>query len=297
MKEKKENKKKPKKIIQKIRHKYRLVMLNDDTFEERFSFVLSPLNVFTWGGVFLLVFTMLLTTLIAFTPLREYIPGYADVNTRKLATFAAIRADSMQLALDKNERYIGNIKKILEGKTIQENDNSVEGSSSKKPKMDKINFTRSKEDSLMRNLVEEEEQFNVNLKETSGRKAQLSKILLFPPLKGVVTSHFNPSIKHYGVDVVPATSNASVSATFDGVVIHSAWTSGEGHVLYIQHRGNLVSVYKHNSALLKNTGENVKAGDVIAIVGNSGELSSGPHLHFEIWYKGTPMNPEDYLVF
>ena len=163
--------------------------------------------------------------------------------------------------------------------------------------MDKINFTRSKEDSLMRNLVEEEEQFNVNLKETSGRKAQLSKILLFPPLKGVVTSHFNPSIKHYGVDVVPATSNASVSATFDGVVIHSAWTSGEGHVLYIQHRGNLVSVYKHNSALLKNTGENVKAGDVIAIVGNSGELSSGPHLHFEIWYKGTPMNPEDYLVF
>lgn len=297
MKEKKENKKNPKKIIQKIRHKYRLVMLNDDTFEERFSFVLSPLNVFTWGGVFLLVFTMLLTTLIAFTPLREYIPGYADVNTRKLATFAAIRADSMQLALDKNERYIGNIKKILEGKTIQENDNSVEGSSSKKPKMDKINFTRSKEDSLMRNLVEEEEQFNVNLKETSGRKAQLSKILLFPPLKGVVTSHFNPSIKHYGVDVVPATSNASVSATFDGVVIHSAWTSGEGHVLYIQHRGNLVSVYKHNSALLKNTGENVKAGDVIAIVGNSGELSSGPHLHFEIWYKGTPMNPEDYLVF
>lgn len=297
MKEKKENKKNPKKIIQKIRHKYRLVMLNDDTFEERFSFVLSPLNVFTWGGIFLLVFTMLLTTLIAFTPLREYIPGYADVNTRKLATFAAIRADSMQLALDKNERYIGNIKKILEGKTIQENDNSVEGSSSKKPKMDKINFTRSKEDSLMRNLVEEEEQFNVNLKETSGRKAQLSKILLFPPLKGVVTSHFNPSIKHYGVDVVPATSNASVSATFDGVVIHSAWTSGEGHVLYIQHRGNLVSVYKHNSALLKNTGENVKAGDVIAIVGNSGELSSGPHLHFEIWYKGTPMNPEDYLVF
>jgi murein DD-endopeptidase MepM/ murein hydrolase activator NlpD len=297
MKEEKENKKKSKKIIQKIRHKFRLVVLNDDTFEERFSFVLSPLNVFTWGGVFLLVFTMLLTTLIAFTPLREYIPGYADVNTRKLATFAAIRADSMLLALDKNERYIGNIKKILEGKTIQENDNSVEGSSTKKPKMDKINFTRSKEDSLMRNLVEEEEQFNVNLKGTSGRKAQLSKILLFPPLKGVVTSHFNPSIKHYGVDVVPATSNASVSATFDGVVIHSAWTSGEGHVLYIQHRGNLVSVYKHNSALLKNTGENVKAGDVIAIVGNSGELSSGPHLHFEIWYKGTPMNPEDYLVF
>lgn len=297
MKEEKENKKKSKKIIQKIRHKFRLVVLNDDTFEERFSFVLSPLNVFTWGGVFLLVFTMLLTTLIAFTPLREYIPGYADVNTRKLATFAAIRADSMLLALDKNERYIGNIKKILEGKTIQENDNSVEGSSTKKPKMDKINFTRSKEDSLMRNLVEEEEQFNVNLKGTSGRKAQLSKILLFPPLKGVVTSHFNPSIKHYGVDVVPATSNASVSATFDGVVIHSSWTSGEGHVLYIQHRGNLVSVYKHNSALLKNTGENVKAGDVIAIVGNSGELSSGPHLHFEIWYKGTPMNPEDYLVF
>jgi len=289
--------KKPKKIIQKIRHKFRLVVLNDDTFEERFSFVLSPLNVFTWGGVFLMVFTVILTMLIALTPLREYIPGYADINTRKLATFAAIRADSMQVALKKNQQYVNNIKSILEGKTNEKKDSSSEKLVSNKTEMEKIDFTRSKEDSIMRKVVEEEEQFNVNLKEPSAREKKLSKILLFPPLKGMVTSHFNPSIKHYGVDVVPTTTNASVSATFDGVVIHSAWTSDEGHVLYIQHQGDLVSVYKHNSALLKKTGENVKAGDVIAIVGNSGELSSGPHLHFELWYKGTPMNPEEYLLF
>ncbi|MBD79098.1 MAG: peptidase M23 [Crocinitomicaceae bacterium] len=296
MEKKRDKDKKAKKIIQKIRHKYRLVVMNDDTFEERFSFVLSPLNVFTWGGMSLLLFAVLLTILIAFTPLREFIPGYADINTRNLATIAAIRTDSMQLALEKNERYIANIKMILEGKEAQSADTNVKHKSVK-PDMDKINFARSREDSLMRERVEEEERFNVNLKDTKGRDDRMMKILLFPPLKGVVTSHFNPSVKHYGVDVVPTTSNASVSATYDGVIIHSAWTTGEGHVLYIQHAGDLVSVYKHNSALLKKIGDNVKAGEVVAIVGNSGELSSGPHLHFELWYKGTPMNPEEYLVF
>lgn len=297
MSEEKSINKKPKKIIQKIRHKFRLVVLNDDTFEERFSFVLSPLNVFTWGGIMIILFTVLLTMLIALTPIREYIPGYADVNTRKMAAFAAVKADSMQIEFDKNERYINNIKLILEGKTNVDIDSSASSLASDRPEMDKIDFTRSKEDSIMRKVVEEEEQFNVNLKDPSSRERKLSKILLFPPLKGMVTSQYNPSIKHFGVDIVPTTTNASVSATFDGVVIHSAWTSDEGHVLYIQHQGDLVSVYKHNSALLKKTGENVKAGDVIAIVGNSGELSSGPHLHFELWYKGTPMNPEDYLLF
>lgn len=290
----KDNKKKSrKKIFHKIKHKSRLVVMNDDTFEEQFSLILSPLNVFTWGGVFLLFFAACLILLIAFTPLREFIPGYADVNTRKMATYAAIKADSVQQALARDSVYLQNIKLILSG---QEGITSDTLRNQENVTIENIDLSKSREDSILRNQVEEEERFNVHSREGIG-KNDLDKILLFPPLKGLVTSQFNPAIKHFGVDVVPTSEDAAVSAAYSGVVIQSSWTSGEGHVLYIQHSGDLVSVYKHNSVLLKKVGENVKSGEAIAIVGNSGELSSGPHLHFELWHKGAAINPENYIVF
>lgn len=279
-------------MIQKIRHKSRLVVMNDDTFEEQFSMVLSPLNVFAWGGLFLLVFSLVLTLIIAFTPLRELIPGYADVNTRKLATYAAIRTDSVEQALKQNQVYIQNIQAILEGSDGVVGDTVIE---TQKPNLDQIDFSTSFEDSIMRLTVEEEERFNINSQ--TEKVDELATILLFPPLKGLVSSKFEPSIKHYGIDVVPASPDASVSAAYDGVVIQASWTSAEGHVIYVQHTGDLVSVYKHNSVLLKKTGDQVKAGEAIAIVGNSGELTSGPHLHFELWHKGNPVDPENYMVF
>jgi murein DD-endopeptidase MepM/ murein hydrolase activator NlpD len=292
----KKDKKGAKKIIHKMKHKFRLVVMNDDTFEEKLSMVLSPLNVFAWGGIFLLVFASLLTILIAFTPLREFIPGYADVNTRKMATYTAIQVDSMEEVLAKNNLYLENVKRILEGGEGLITD-SLDGQNlTNKPDLSQLDLSPSKRDSVLRVSVEEAEKFNINSAGVDGNK-QLLKILLFPPLKGVISSHFNPSIQHFGIDIVPTGENASVSAAYDGIVIQAAWTSDEGHVLYIQHHGDLVSVYKHNSVLLKKVGDPVKAGEAISIAGNSGELSSGTHLHFELWYKGTPMDPEHYIVF
>jgi murein DD-endopeptidase MepM/ murein hydrolase activator NlpD len=295
--EQQKDKKGARKIIKKMRHKSRLVVLNDDTFEEQFSMVLSPLNVFSWGGIFLLVFTVLVTLLIAFTPLRELIPGYADVNTRKLATYTALRADSIEESGRLNEQYVANIKEILEGKEGLISDSVTAPDQIQKTDIEGLELDPSKNDSILRKTVEEAERFNINQVSSDNSQETLLKMLLFPPLKGVITSHFNPGIGHYGVDIVPTAENASVSAAYDGVVIQAAWTSDEGHVLYVQHKGNLVSVYKHNSVLLKKVGDNIKAGEAICIVGNSGELSTGPHLHFELWYKGTPVDPEHYVVF
>lgn len=283
-------------MIKKMRHKSRLVVLNDDTFEEQFSMILSPLNVFTWGGVFLLIFAVLLTILIAFSPLREFIPGYADVNTRKMATYAAIRADSLQESLSKTQMYLDNLKFILSGKTVGEVDSS-EIKSNLKVDINTISAKPSREDSILRKEVEKEERYNLSGIDKSNSNDPMYNFLLFTPLRGVVSSDFDESIRHFGVDIVPESKDASVKATYEGIVIQSSWTSEEGHVIYIQHQGNLISAYKHNSVVLKKTGDKVEAGEAIAIVGNSGELSSGPHLHFELWYKGVPVNPINYMVF
>lgn len=289
--------KKRKKIIKKIKHKSRLVVMNDDTFEEQFSMVLSPLNVFAWGGLFLLVFSLVLTVIIAFTPLRELIPGYADVNTRKRAMHAAIRADSIQRVLVQNETYMANLKNILTGGNGLVADSVSSKNDSTNPNLDNLDFTRSAEDDSLRKLVEEAEKYNINPANSKNGHISIQKMLLFPPIKGVLSSHFNPSINHFGVDVLPSVENSSVSAVYAGTVIQASWTAEEGHVLFIQHAGNLVSVYKHNSVLFKKVGEQVKAGEDIGIVGNSGELSTGTHLHFELWFKGAPVDPEHYLVF
>lgn len=287
---------KAKSMIKKMRHKSRLVVLNDDTFEEQFSLILSPLNVFTWGGVFLLIFAVLLTILIAFSPLREFIPGYADVNTRKMATYAAIRADSLQESLSETQMYLDNLKFILSGKKVGEADSS-EIKSNLKVDINTISAKPSREDSILRKEVEKEERYNLSGIDKSNSNDPMYNFLLFTPLRGVVSSDFDESIRHFGVDIVPESKDASVKATYEGIVIQSSWTSEEGHVIYIQHQGNLISAYKHNSVVLKKTGDKVEAGEAIAIVGNSGELSSGPHLHFELWYKGVPVNPINYMVF
>ncbi|MCB0479933.1 MAG: M23 family metallopeptidase [Flavobacteriales bacterium] len=279
-----------------MRHKSRLVILNDDTFEEEFSLILSPLNVFTWGGVTLMLFAAFLILVIAFTPLREFIPGYADVNTRKLATYAAFRADSLQRSIEQTQAYLDNLKFVLSGGVSQVSDSSTAGPNLKVD-IKNISDSRSKEDSILRKVVEQEERYNLSSLEKNSLNDPMYKFLLFTPLRGIISSEFDESQRHFGVDVVPESSEASVKATYEGVVIQSSWTSEEGNVMYIQHQGNLISVYKHNSVLLKKIGDKVEAGEAIAIVGNSGELSSGPHLHFELWYKGNPVNPKDYMVF
>lgn len=281
-----------KKLKKKLTNKYRLVVMNEDTFEEKASFTLSRLNVITFVGSLGLFLITITTYLIAFTPLREYIPGYADVETKKEVRRLVAKADSLENELKSKAFYIENIKNIIEGKgLIEEYQQDVD------PKKDykNIKFKLAPEDSALRAQVAQEDQFNI-VKSELAASSGISGFSFFTPLKGEVTSHFDMAEKHYGTDIVTA-RNEPIKATLDGVVVFSSWTNDTGYVIALQHSNNLVSLYKHNSVLLKKVGNTVKTGEVIAIVGNSGELTTGPHLHFELWYQGKPINPEEYIVF
>lgn len=283
--------KKPKKF-EKLKYKYRFVILNDETFEEKFNFRLSRLNVYTALGVGSLLLIALVTVLIAFTPLREFIPGYTDVTIRKTGIENTLKLDSLENVLRQKEQYLTNINRIIQGEPINFNDSLVVDTT-----INYKNIVNEKipEDSLLRVMIETEEKYNL-FKSAGRTPSSISSLIFFNPLKGIVTEQFNARKQHFGVDLV-APKDEAIKATLDGTVIFAEWTSETGYVIQLQHSNNLISIYKHNSVLHKKQGDKVKAGDVIAIVGNTGELSSGPHLHFELWYNGIPLNPEEYMLF
>ena len=282
---------KPKKL-ERLKNKYRLVIVDEDTFEEKMSLRLSQLNVFVVVGLSSLVLILLVILLIAFTPLKEFIPGYANVNVRKLGVENFLKSDSIEVALTQNNLYIDNIKHIIQGDSIDFDNQSIIDSS--------VNYTAIKnepveEDSVLRYMIETEEKYNL-FKTAGSTPGNISSFIFLQPLKGTVTNRFNIKKQHFGIDVV-APKNEAIKATLDGTVIFAEWTVETGYVIQLQHADNIVSIYKHNSVLHKKVGDHVKAGEVVAIVGNSGELTSGPHLHFELWYNGIPINPEDYMMF
>jgi murein DD-endopeptidase MepM/ murein hydrolase activator NlpD len=251
------------------------------------------------GGGFTVLFTALIISLIAFTPLREYIPGYEDVNVRKNLIKLGMKTDSLSMILGSRETYMRNLKRLLEDSATMEDTAAlhIHPDTANKGKQKENFVPASKADSLLRNEVETQNPYNTSLKENaSSEEMNINDYFFFTPLKGIVVNGFNPAGNHYGVDIV-SKENEAIKATLDGTVILSAWTLSTGNVIILQHTNNLLSVYAHNSVLLKKTGDNVKAGDVIAIVGNTGELTTGPHLHFELWYKGSAVNPQDYMEF
>ena len=282
--------KRSKKIKRKLLHKYRFVVLIEDTFEERFSFKLNRLNVFVFGSVITLLLIVFTTLLIAFTPLREYIPGYSSTALKKEATTLAFKTDSLQRVITINQQYVSSIRKVLTGdvKTVDFNKDSILEVAS----VDglRINQVPSSADSLLRDKVAQEDKYNP-LTGTS----EVS-FVLFAPVKGTISNGYNPKEKHFAVDVV-TTKDASVKATADGTVIFAEWTAATGYVIILKHKNNLLSVYKHNASLSKEQGELVKEGEIIATVGNTGELSTGPHLHFELWSNGYPTNPTNFIDF
>lgn len=284
----KENK--SRKIKYKLLNKYRLVVLNEDTFEERFTFKLNRLNVFVFSII--LVFTLILATsiLIAFTPLREYIPGYSSVTLKKNAAQLAYKTDSLQQVIKINELYFSSIKKVLKGDVSSVNFNKDSIIEAAKIDLTGIEINTSKEDSLLREIVSLEDKYNplINNSEIN--------FVLFPPVKGTISHEFNAREKHYAIDIVTS-KDAPVKSAADGTVIFSEWTTQTGYVIIIEHSNNLISVYKHNSQLLKEQGSLVKAGEVIATAGNTGELSTGPHLHFELWSDGYPIDPTNFIDF
>ncbi|RYH76215.1 M23 family metallopeptidase [Flavobacteriaceae bacterium 144Ye] len=284
-------KKKEKKFAKKLLHKYRLVILNEDTFEERFAIKLTRLNVF----VIVALSTILLITgtilLIAFTSLREYIPGYSSTALKKQATELNYKTDSLQQVIHMNERYFESIKKVLTGdvKTVDFNKDSIIEAVNKD--LNDINLTPSKEDSLLRERVDKEDKYNLFESAISA-----SNFVLFPPVNGTISEEYNVKDKHYAVDIVVA-KDTPVKSTADGTVIFAEWTAETGYVVIIEHTYELISVYKHNASITKQQGDLVKAGEVIAMAGNTGQFTTGPHLHFELWNRGYPVNPTNFIDF
>ena len=284
-------KKENKRLARKLLHKYRLVILNEDTFEERFAIKLTRLNVFVLvsiTGILLVVGTI---AFIAFTPLKEYIPGYSSTALKKKATDLNYKTDSLQQVIVMNERYFESIKQVLKGdvNTMEFNKDSIIEAAERD--ISELNLRPSREDSLLRERVDKEDKYS--LFESATTKVNF---VLFPPVNGTISEVYDPENKHYAVDLVVA-KDTPVKATADGTVIFSEWTSQTGYVILLEHSDGLLSVYKHNASLTKEQGDLVKAGEVIAISGNSGELTTGPHLHFELWSNGYPVDPMTFIDF
>jgi len=285
------------KWTEKLRTKYRLVLMTDDTLEERFTFRLSRLNVFIALGTLTIVLIFLTSILIAFTPLREYIPGYTNVGLQKKLYELQLKTDSIEKDLTYKDRFIHNLRDIVDGKDLKE-DVPIPRDTSKR--YSEIHIKRSMEDSLLRLDVESQGKYTLykmeSIEAENVRKSSIGSVLFFSPLKGVITNEYNPATHHFGIDIV-AKENETIKAVLDGTVIFTNWTLETGYVIAIQHPQNIVSIYKHNSAILKKVGDLVKSGDPIAIIGQTGELTTGPHLHFELWNEGSPINPKDYIIF
>ena len=274
-----------------LKYKYKLSVINETSYEEVFNFRLSQLHVLTALSVLAVILVVLTILLIAFTDLREFIPGYPDGNMRQMIAQNALRVDSLENELLKRDRIFTSIRLVLNGGDTTSLERSREDTA--RYRNDTIRFQISEQENEFRAAIEERERFNLSL----GMKEQNHDYYhFFPPVEGIVTQSFDEKKRHYGTDIV-AKANAKVAAVLDGVVIFTDWTVKTGYVIQVQHTNDLISVYKHNSILLKKQGDYVRAGEVLGVVGNTGEESSGPHLHFELWRAGNPLNPENFIKF
>ncbi|MDT8432691.1 MAG: M23 family metallopeptidase [Bacteroidales bacterium] len=279
-------------IWRKLMQKYRLVVLNEESFEEVGFIKLSRLNIISIGGFFVVLLIAIVYVTIAYTPIRELIPGYPDAMMSHNIRQNAMKLDSLERELTMRDQYFMNINRIVSGERPEDFLNDTLATRGE----DEIVFARSSNDSVLRRQVEAEEQFRLSIVDEPAESKGLHDIHFFTPVQGIVTNPFNPLENHFGIDLV-AGPDEVVKATLDGTITMATWTLETGYVIQIQHANNMMSVYKHNAELFKSVGLKVRAGDAIAIIGNSGELTTGPHLHFELWHNGVPLNPTDYIVF
>ncbi len=275
-----------------LRSKYRLVILNDDSFAEKFSWRLSPLGLIILFGAVTIVMTTLVISLVAFTPLREYIPGYGNVADRRALLKLTNRADSLERTLSSREWYLKNMVNVFSGKAEGKPQRPLKDTTGKYAGVD---IRPSEQDLQMRREIE-----NGQVKSTGnlagGRRPGLNGFFFFSPVKGIVTTSYNQAEDHYGTDIATK-ENEFIRATLDGTVVFAGYAAADGYMVQVQHANNLFSTYKHASQVTVKEGDVVKAGEPLGVVGNTGETSKGTHLHFEIWYNGMALNPEEYVVF
>ena len=276
-------------IKEKLTFKYRFVVLNEDTFEERFSFKLNRLNAFIFGGIFSVLLISLTILFITLTPLKEYIQGYSSSELQKETTDLVYKVDSLNQALSVNDLYIENIQQVLKGeiKRVTFDKDSV----LRQFQIDEIDFAPSPVDSLFREEVEQMDRFSVF------QQAKKSTDIVFStPIKGQITQQYDDQEKHFAVDIA-VDQDTPVKAAADGTVIFKGFTADTGYVIVLEHGQGFTSIYKHNSSIYKEQGELVKSGEVIASAGSTGAFSTGAHLHFELWNDGYPVNPTNYINF
>ena len=276
-----------------LRNKYRLVILNDDSFAEKFSLRLSPLGLIILLGSVTIIMTTLVISLVAFTPLREYIPGYGNVDDRKDIISLSAKADSLENTLASRDWYINNLLNVFSGKTEGKTAKPIKDSTGKYANID---IKASEQDMKLRSDIESNQLESTSDKVSANKINALSNFFFFTPITGIITTSYNIKEEHYGTDIA-AKENEMVKATLDGTVIFAGYTTADGYVIQIQHNNNITSVYKHQSNITKKVGDFIQAGEPIGVVGNTGENSKGPHLHFELWYNGFAINPQDYVVF
>ena len=283
----------------KTQEKKRIIILDVDNFEEKRSYTTSKFNVFVLLSFFTILLGFLTFALISYSSLKNLIPGYPNPSQQQEIKNKSIVIDQKLTELlsktEKEKLYINNVMQILNGSIpIDEKDTSwkkIQASSNSN-----TNAISSSEKS-MREKVQNREKFDIDIIPGGALKSEvLPELLLFPPIKGEITNKMNISSGHYGVDII-APKNEAVSSILNGTIIYHNWSPTDGHVVHIQHKKNLISIYKHNSEILKEIGDFVESGEPIAVVGNSGEHSTGPHLHFELWHNGYPLDPEIFINF
>ncbi len=284
--------KKSSKLKKKLTNKYRLVILNEDTFEERFSLKLSRLNVYVLGGVSAVLLVVLTSLLIAFTPLREYVPGYSSTALRKKATDLTYQLDSLENVYQINNAKLESMISVIRGdESVVNYENKLDSIITENENLNIDKLYASTADSIFRAEIENQDKFNINDSQSS-----VISTTLFAPVTGTITTHFNDNENHYAIDIATK-KNTPIKSIADGTVIFSEWSVDTGYVIIIDHGNSLLSVYKHNSQLFKRQGELVKSGEVIANAGSAGALSTATHLHFELWYNGYPIDPTNFMDF
>lgn len=272
---------------------YRLTLVDDDTHDKLWSRKFNKLNVVIAAITAIVVLLTLLWCLVAFTPIKTFIPGYPDARTKHDAIQNAIRIDSLENVITKWELYSENLRRVVEGEEPLKIDSLMEARKQSREITDKDKAGLALKDSLLRKEVSAEDRFDIN--SGRGKTLPIEGMHFFTPLKGVVSQGYDKVLHPY-IDIT-APNNSVVMSVLDGTVISAGWTDEEGYTIRVQHDGDIISVYKHNQKLMKKTGDKVSAGTPIAIVGGTGTTADGDHLHFELWHKGEAVDPTKYISF
>ena len=274
-----------------VKFKYKLTIINENTLEEVVGIHVSKLNGLSVSLCVCTAIFVIAALIITFTPLRNYLPGYMNSEVRKQVVSNALRADSLRLALERQNHYIMNVQDIISGRVKADTVLSIDSLTNVRAEN---LMERTKEEEDFRKQYEEKERYNLTAVRDVSDAAGL---IFYRPLRGVATTAFNPEKKHFGIDFT-ASPKGSILSALDCTVILAAYTAEAGYVIQIQHTQNFITVYKHCGSLIKREGDRVKGGEVIALVGTKGDTENGkPYIHFELWHKGNPINPEKYIVF